>query len=207
MAGLRELETDASDLPPWLMLLLDESTSHETIPQKQKNKTDILQRVKTEFLEVKNSTNNLIETGIIEKRKNREVRIKTLLNALMASKNKTSLSLLLLQLKHELREPKSCSVFWLAMLKKEATELVGETDQRLSATLEKLSQFHTFSSQAVPYSKEKMCLLTLSLPSDKLLRPAVQDALLFLTENVIQLLPRHLKHWYQYRKLPFSSYS
>jgi hypothetical protein len=51
--------------------------------------------------------------------------------------------------------------------------------------------------------KEKFCLLVLSMPANQLLRPAIQEALLFLTEKVLLLLPRQLKQWYQYLKLPF----
>ncbi|XP_021472300.2 uncharacterized protein LOC110532594 isoform X6 [Oncorhynchus mykiss] len=202
-AGLKEVENETGDLPPWLNLLLDENTTYEKDPQKPKNRHDMLERVRTKFIEIQRSMNNQMETDMFEKKIHREERMRTLLDALMASRKETSLPMLLSSLKHELREPKSALLFWYEILKSDVSELSDDRDFEYRTILQKIGQFHNFSHKKLPYSKEKFCLLVLSLPSNQLLQPAMQDALMFLTENVFQLLPRQLKHWYQYLKLPF----
>nr|XP_046200339.1 uncharacterized protein LOC124032187 isoform X5 [Oncorhynchus gorbuscha] len=168
-----------------------------------KNRHDMLERVRTKFIEIQRSMNNQMETDMFEKKIHREERMRTLLDALMASRKETSLPMLLSSLKHELREPKSALLFWYEILKSDVSELSDDRDFEYRTILQKIGQFHNFSHKKLPYSKEKFCLLVLSLPSNQLLQPAMQDALMFLTENVFQLLPRQLKHWYQYLKLPF----
>ncbi|XP_031650394.1 uncharacterized protein LOC109908236 isoform X10 [Oncorhynchus kisutch] len=202
-AGLKEVENETGDLPPWLNLLLDENTTYEKDPQEPKNRHDMLERVRTKFIEIQRSMNNQMETDMFEKKIHREERMRTLLDALMASRKETSLPMLLSSLKHELREPKSALLFWYEILKSDVSELSDDRDFEYRTILQKIGQFHNFSHKKLPYSKEKFCLLVLSLPSNQLLQPAMQDALMFLTENVFQLLPRQLKHWYQYLKLPF----
>ncbi|XP_041701616.2 uncharacterized protein LOC121537984 isoform X1 [Coregonus clupeaformis] len=202
-AGLKEIENETGDLPPWLNLLLDEKTTYEKDPQKPKNRHDMLERVRTKFIEIQRSMNNQMETDMFEKKIHREERMRTLLDALMASRKETCLHMLLSSLKHELREPKSALLFWYKILKSDVSELSDDRDFEYRTILQKIGQFHNFSHKKLPYSKEKFCLLVLSLPTNQLLRPAMQDALMFLTENVFQLLPRQLKHWYQYLKLPF----
>ncbi|XP_064778499.1 uncharacterized protein LOC135504121 isoform X4 [Oncorhynchus masou masou] len=188
-AGLKEVENETGDLPPWLNLLLDENTTYEKDPQKPKNRHDMLERVRTKFIEIQRSMNNQMETDMFEKKIHREERMRTLLDALMASRKETSLPMLLSSLKHELREPKSALLFWYEILKSDVSELSDDRDFEYRTILQKIGQFHNFSHKKLPYSK--------------LLQPAMQDALMFLTENVFQLLPRQLKHWYQYLKLPF----
>ncbi|XP_029520939.1 uncharacterized protein LOC115132432 isoform X4 [Oncorhynchus nerka] len=168
-----------------------------------KNRHDMLERVRTKFIEIQRSMNNQMETDMFEKKIHREERMRTLLDALMASRKETSLPMLLSSLKHELREPKSALLFWYEILKSDVSELSDDRDFEYRTIMQKIGQFHNFSHKKLPYSKEKFCLLVLSLPSNQLLQPAMQDALMFLTENVFQLLPRQLKHWYQYLKLPF----
>ncbi|XP_023847386.1 uncharacterized protein [Salvelinus sp. IW2-2015] len=188
-AGLKEVENETGDLPPWLNLLLDENTTYEKDPQKPKNRHDMLERVRTKLIEIQRSMNNQMETDMFEKKIHREERMKTPLDALMASRKETSLPMLLSSLKHELREPKSALLFWYKILKSDVSELSDDRDFEYRTILQKIGQFHNFSHKKLPYSK--------------LLQPAMQDALMFLTENVFQLLPRQLKHWYQYLKLPF----
>ncbi|XP_031650392.1 uncharacterized protein LOC109908236 isoform X7 [Oncorhynchus kisutch] len=188
-AGLKEVENETGDLPPWLNLLLDENTTYEKDPQEPKNRHDMLERVRTKFIEIQRSMNNQMETDMFEKKIHREERMRTLLDALMASRKETSLPMLLSSLKHELREPKSALLFWYEILKSDVSELSDDRDFEYRTILQKIGQFHNFSHKKLPYSK--------------LLQPAMQDALMFLTENVFQLLPRQLKHWYQYLKLPF----
>ncbi|XP_045552234.1 uncharacterized protein isoform X2 [Salmo salar] len=202
-AGLKEVENETGDLPPWLNLLLDENTTYEKDPQKPKNRHDMLERVRTKFIEIQRSMNNQMETDMFEKKIHREERMRTLLDALMASRKETSLPMLLSSLKHELREPKSALLFWYEILKSDVSELSDNRDFEYRTILQKIGQFHNLSHKKLPYLKEKFCLLVLSLPSNQLLQPAMQDALMFLTENVFQLLPQQLKHWYQYLKLPF----
>ncbi|XP_062314869.1 uncharacterized protein LOC134018707 isoform X5 [Osmerus eperlanus] len=158
-AGLKELETETGDLPTWLNLILDETFAYEKNPQIAKNKYDMLERVRTEFLDVQRSKNNQMETDIYDK--------------------------------------KMCEI-----LKRDTSELVDENNVEYRTILQKIGQFYNFSHKKLPYAKEKFCLLVISLPSNQLLRPAMQDALMFLTENVLQILPRQLKHWFQYLKLP-----
>ncbi|XP_029574699.1 uncharacterized protein LOC115165615 isoform X2 [Salmo trutta] len=202
-AGLKEVENETGDLPPWLNLLLDENTTYEKDPQKPKNRHDMLERVRTKSIEIQRSMNNQMETDMFEKKIHREERMRTLLDALMASRKETSLPMLLSSLKHELREPKSALLFWYEILKSDVSELSDDRDFEYRTILQKIGQFHNLSHKKLPYFKEKFCLLVLSLPSNQLLQPAMQDALMFLTENVFQLLPQQLKHWYQYLKLPF----
>ncbi|XP_014002329.1 uncharacterized protein isoform X3 [Salmo salar] len=188
-AGLKEVENETGDLPPWLNLLLDENTTYEKDPQKPKNRHDMLERVRTKFIEIQRSMNNQMETDMFEKKIHREERMRTLLDALMASRKETSLPMLLSSLKHELREPKSALLFWYEILKSDVSELSDNRDFEYRTILQKIGQFHNLSHKKLPYLK--------------LLQPAMQDALMFLTENVFQLLPQQLKHWYQYLKLPF----
>ncbi|XP_029574700.1 uncharacterized protein LOC115165615 isoform X3 [Salmo trutta] len=188
-AGLKEVENETGDLPPWLNLLLDENTTYEKDPQKPKNRHDMLERVRTKSIEIQRSMNNQMETDMFEKKIHREERMRTLLDALMASRKETSLPMLLSSLKHELREPKSALLFWYEILKSDVSELSDDRDFEYRTILQKIGQFHNLSHKKLPYFK--------------LLQPAMQDALMFLTENVFQLLPQQLKHWYQYLKLPF----
>ncbi|XP_062314864.1 uncharacterized protein LOC134018707 isoform X1 [Osmerus eperlanus] len=201
-AGLKELETETGDLPTWLNLILDETFAYEKNPQIAKNKYDMLERVRTEFLDVQRSKNNQMETDIYDKKMHREERMRTMFNVLMLPRKATRLSILISSLKHELREPKSTTVFWCEILKRDTSELVDENNVEYRTILQKIGQFYNFSHKKLPYAKEKFCLLVISLPSNQLLRPAMQDALMFLTENVLQILPRQLKHWFQYLKLP-----
>lgn len=149
----------------------------------------MLERVRTKFIEIQRSMNNQMETDMFEKKIHREERMRTLLDALMASRKETSLPMLLSSLKHELREPKSALLFWYEILKSDVSELSDNRDFEYRTILQKIGQFHNLSHKKLPYLK--------------LLQPAMQDALMFLTENVFQLLPQQLKHWYQYLKLPF----
>ncbi|XP_021472304.2 uncharacterized protein LOC110532594 isoform X8 [Oncorhynchus mykiss] len=180
----RDLKTLSQNHPPLSLL-----ATYEKDPQKPKNRHDMLERVRTKFIEIQRSMNNQMETDMFEKKIHREERMRTLLDALMASRKETSLPMLLSSLKHELREPKSALLFWYEILKSDVSELSDDRDFEYRTILQKIGQFHNFSHKKLPYSK--------------LLQPAMQDALMFLTENVFQLLPRQLKHWYQYLKLPF----
>ncbi|KAM9553397.1 uncharacterized protein ACWYII_035140 isoform 1-T2 [Salvelinus alpinus] len=199
--GQREPDGDGY-MPPWLLLLLDENTSLEKTVKPGVDQSGMLERAKAHYQDVKKVLNIPMESVVFQKRKNREERIRTLFNALMASKSDAGLSSLLTSLKSELK-PKSTTGLWFATLQSDATELSGDTDSKYNIILQKISEFQSFSNKKLPYSKEKFCLLVLSMSPNQLLRPAMQEALLFLTENVLLLLPRHLKQWYQYLKLPF----
>ncbi|XP_023995079.1 uncharacterized protein [Salvelinus sp. IW2-2015] len=199
--GQRDPDGDG-DIPPWLLLLLDENTSLEKTVKPGVDQSGMLERAKAHYQDVKKVLNIPMESVVFQKRKNREERIRTLFNALMASKSDAGLSSLLTSLKSELK-PKSTTGLWFATLQSDATELSGDTDSKYNIILQKISEFQSFSNKKLPYSKEKFCLLVLSMSPNQLLRPAMQEALLFLTENVLLLLPRHLKQWYQYLKLPF----
>ncbi|XP_020364221.2 uncharacterized protein LOC109909612 [Oncorhynchus kisutch] len=191
-------------MPPWLLLLLDENTSLEKKTVKPGvDQSGMLERAKEHYRDVKKVLNIPMESVVFEKRKNREERMRTLFNALMASKSDAGLSSLLTSLKSGLKEPKSTTGLWFATLQSDATELSGDRDSQYNVILQKISEFQSFSNKKLPYSKEKFCLLVLSMSPNQLLRPAMQEALLFLTENVLLLLPRQLKQWYQYLKLPF----
>ncbi|XP_021418389.2 uncharacterized protein LOC110489796 isoform X3 [Oncorhynchus mykiss] len=214
--GQRDPDGDG-DIPPWLLLLLDENTSLEKKTVKPRvDQSAMLERAKVQYLNVKKVLNIQVKSGVFEKKKYREERMRTLFDALMASKTDAGLSSLLASLKSELKEPKSTTGLWFATLQSEATELSGDRDPKYNSILQKISAFQSFSNKRVPYSqpnehdpvshlplKEKLCLLVLSMPANQLLRPAIQEALLFLTEKVLLLLPRQLKQWYQYLKLPF----
>ncbi|KAJ8010534.1 hypothetical protein DPEC_G00076080 [Dallia pectoralis] len=219
--GLRETEGEGEeDMPPWLLMLLDEKTSLEEktfnwdIKMKQMfcgttrpraDQTGMLERTRAQDLDVKRVLNLQIESRVFEKKRNREERMRTQLNAVMASKSNAGVSSLLTTLKSELKEPKSTTGPWIATLQKEATELVGDKDQKYNSMLQKISGFQSFSNNMVPFSKEKFCLLVHSMSANQLLRPAVQEALLFLCKNVLFLLPRQLKQWYQNLRLPFTT--
>lgn len=164
----------------------------------------MVEKAKAQFLGIRKALDYQIETDVFEKKKNREERMKTLLNALMASKTEPILSTLLVSLKSEFKEPKSTGSFWFEKLKKDAVELGGDKHSMFHDMLEKISQFQNFNTKKVPYSKEKFCLLIISLPTNQLLCPALQEALFFLANDVLQVLPRQLRQWYQYLKLPFS---
>nr|XP_046211011.1 uncharacterized protein LOC124039157 isoform X2 [Oncorhynchus gorbuscha] len=201
--GQRDPDGDG-DIPPWLLLLLDENTSLEKKTVKPRvDQSAMLERAKVQYLNVKKVLNIQVKSGVFEKKKYREERMRTLFDALMASKTDAGLSSLLASLKSELKEPKSTTGLWFATLQSEATELSGDRDPKYNSILQKISAFQSFSNKRVPYSQEKFCLLVLSMPANQLLRPAIQEALLFLTEKVLLLLPRQLKQWYQYLKLPF----
>ncbi|XP_062377935.1 uncharacterized protein LOC134066585 [Sardina pilchardus] len=199
-------EGETADMPPWFTLQLEESTSMEKKPPNSRNNEQIsmLEKAKSEFLGIRRALNYQIETDVFEKKKNREERIKTLLNALMMSKTEPILSTLLVSLKSEFKEPKSTGSFWFIKLKQDAFDLGDDKDSRFHEILEKIAKFQNFSTKNVPYAKEKFCLLVISLPASQLLRPALQEALLFLTNHVLQILPRQLRQWYQYLKLPFT---
>ncbi|CAB1349663.1 unnamed protein product, partial [Coregonus sp. 'balchen'] len=122
------------------------------------DQSGMLERAKAQYLDVKKVLNILIE--------NREERMRTLFDALMASKTDAGLS----------EE--------FTTLQSEATELSGDRDPKYNSMLQKISAFQSFSNKKVPYSK-KFCLLVLSMPANQLLRPAMQEALLFLTEKVL----------------------
>ncbi|XP_029518561.1 uncharacterized protein LOC115131095 [Oncorhynchus nerka] len=201
--GQRDPDGDG-DIPPWLLLLLDENTSLEKKTVKPRvDQSAMLERAKVQYLNVKKVLNIQVKSGVFEKKKYREERMRTLFNALMASKTDAGLSSLLASLKSELKEPKSTTGLWFATLQSEATELSRDRDPKYNSILQKISAFQSFSNKRVPYSQEKFCLLVISMPANQLLRPAIQEALLFLTEKVLLLLPRQLKQWYQYLKLPF----
>ncbi|XP_042566250.1 uncharacterized protein LOC122133663 [Clupea harengus] len=197
-------EVETAEVPPWLALQLEDNTSLEKKPQKPDDQISMLEKAKAEFVGVRRALNYQLETDVFEKKKNREERIKTLLNALMTSKTGPILSTLLISLKSEFKEPKSTGSLWFTKLKQNALDLGGDKDSRFHDILKKISQFQNFNNKKVPYSKEKFCLLVISLPANQLLRPALQEALLFLTDHVLQILPRQVRQWYQYLKLPFS---
>ncbi|XP_037397313.1 uncharacterized protein LOC108411517 isoform X2 [Pygocentrus nattereri] len=200
-AKLKELENDAGELPPWLNLLSDENVYVKN-PQTPKNRYDMLQKVRTEFLNIQRSLNNQMMMDVTEKIAHQEERMKSLLNALMASRKDLSLPMLLASLKSEVKEPQSPSLLWPQMLQKEAAEIADVRAEEYSSIMQKIGQFHSFSHKTLPYCKERFCLLVLSLPANHFLRPAMQDALLFLAKNVLQLPPRKVKHWFHYLKLP-----
>ncbi|KAK6293245.1 hypothetical protein J4Q44_G00367460 [Coregonus suidteri] len=201
--GQREPDR-GEEVPPWLILLLDENTSLEKKTVKPRaDQSGMLEGAKAQYRDVKKVLDIQMESGVFQKKKNREERMRTLFNALMASKTDAGLSSLLTSLKSESKEPKSTTGLWFAALQSEATELSGDRDSKYNSILQKISEFQSFSNKRLPYSKEKFCLLVLSMSPNQLLRPAMQEALLFLTENVLLLLPRQLKQWYQYLKLPF----
>ncbi|KAL7864209.1 hypothetical protein AOLI_G00156290 [Acnodon oligacanthus] len=80
----------------------------------------------------------------------------------------------------------------------DAAEIADDRAEESSSIMQKIGQFHSFSHKTLPYCKERLCLLVLSLPANQLLGPAMQDALLFLTKNVLELPPRKVKHCFHY---------
>ncbi|XP_063063296.1 uncharacterized protein LOC134455879 isoform X2 [Engraulis encrasicolus] len=201
------LDSDTTDQPPWLCIQLEEnSTSKEkNKPQRPKDQGSMLEKAKTEFLGIRKSLDYQIETDVFEKKKNREERMKTLLNAFMASKTGPILSTVLVSLKSEFKEPKTTGSFWFDKLRNDAAKLGEDKQLMFNDILEKISQFQKFNVKKVAYAKEKFCLLVISIPANQLLRPALQEALLFLANHVLQVLPRQVRQWYQYLKLPFSA--
>ncbi|KAG5268839.1 hypothetical protein AALO_G00217050 [Alosa alosa] len=199
-------EGETADMPPWFTVLEESIGSIEKKPPNSmpNEQISMLEKAKAEFLGIRRALNYQIETDVFEKKKNREERIKTLLKALMMSKTEPVLSTLLVSLKSEFREPKSTGSLWFARLRQDAFDLGGDKDSRFHDILEKIAKFQNLSTKNVPYTKEKCCLLVISLPASQLLRPALQEALLFLTNHVLQILPRQLRQWYQYLKLPFT---
>nr|XP_023828447.1 uncharacterized protein LOC111953426 isoform X1 [Salvelinus alpinus] len=151
--GQRDPDGDG-DIPPWLLLLLDENTSLEKKTVKPRvDQSGKLERAKVQYLNVKKVRNIQIKSGVFEKKKNREGRMRTLFDALMASKTDAGLSSLLASLKRELKEPKSTTGLWFATLQSEATELSGDRDPKYNSILQKISAFQSFSNKRVPYSK------------------------------------------------------
>ncbi|XP_078391528.1 uncharacterized protein LOC144673688 [Cetorhinus maximus] len=95
------------------------------------------------------------------------------------------------------------------LLKKEFAILLNESlefgiPEETNPLLQKLAFFHQFTANCVPSAEEKLCLLAVSLPSHQLLKLTVQDALLFIVQCIFKCSSRHVKQWYQYRKLPFT---
>ncbi|XP_064863795.1 uncharacterized protein LOC115104480 isoform X2 [Oncorhynchus nerka] len=100
-------------MPPWLLLLLDENTSLEKKTVKPGvDQSGMLERAKEHYRDVKKVLNIPMESVVFQKRKNREERMRTLFNALMASKSDAGLSSLLTSLKSGLKEPKSTTGLW-----------------------------------------------------------------------------------------------
>nr|XP_014346098.1 PREDICTED: uncharacterized protein LOC106704183 [Latimeria chalumnae] len=202
--GPKEGTIDVNDLPPWLALIVDETSALEALQKKPKDKTETILKQRSEFAELQQSVNSMMEKKIAEKRQNRTTRLTTLL--LTVKPKLGGLSTLLSALKSGTKnlEPAMFHSLWFRLLKNSSLELVGDKDEEIRSQLGKLERFHSYTAQSWPYAKEKLCLLALSLPADKLLRLEVQDALLFIVEHLFQMSSRQLKHWYQYRKLPFT---
>ncbi|KAL6483531.1 hypothetical protein MHYP_G00084030 [Metynnis hypsauchen] len=192
-AKLRELENDAGELPPWLNLLSDEK-----VYVKNPQTYDMVQKVRTDFQNMQRSLDNQLTMDVTEKIAHQEERMKA---HLMASRKNLCLPMLRVSLKSEVKEPQSTS--WPQMLQKEAAELADDRAEEYSSIMQKIGQFHSFSHKTLPHCKERFCLLVCSLPADQLLRPAMQDALVFLAKNVLQVPPRKVKHWFHYLELPF----
>ncbi|KAM4688346.1 uncharacterized protein O3C94_006605 [Discoglossus pictus] len=94
---------------------------------------------------------------------------------------------------------------WFTDLKTQCKELIGEHNKDINNIMLKLSSFHAVNFSTLPHAKEKLCLLTLSLPVVRLVRAAVQEALHFIMDSILHHPTRQIKSWYQYKKIQYQN--
>ncbi|XP_072041222.1 uncharacterized protein [Amphiura filiformis] len=91
---------------------------------------------------------------------------------------------------------------WYVDMKAEAESAVGKDDPEVSELLQKVARFYLEDSRSIPNSKEKLCLLMMSMPASQLLTIPMQQAIQFVMDNIILAPPEYFSQWLQQRKIP-----
>ncbi|XP_033117414.1 uncharacterized protein LOC117117269 [Anneissia japonica] len=79
---------------------------------------------------------------------------------------------------------------------------VGKDDPNADLLLHKLSRFSLEDSKSISNAKEKLCLLVMSIPAVDLLTVAMQQAIRFILEKILDGLPTAFPSWLRHRNLP-----
>ncbi|XP_059497038.1 uncharacterized protein LOC125448802 [Stegostoma tigrinum] len=200
---LTETEVAVFELPPWLALIEAKNTTELRFRQKLRESKDTIQTLKATFANLQKTMAKLTQRRILLKKENRKVRMDAILQLLDISPE-VDFGTMINSIDHDTKvlEPPKHPPLWFTILMNECLEF--GTPEETNPLLEKLSFFHHFTASCVPSAEEKLCLLAVSLPAHQLLKLAVQDALLFIVQCIFKCSSKHVKQWYQYRKLPFT---
>ncbi|XP_071956751.1 uncharacterized protein [Antedon mediterranea] len=91
---------------------------------------------------------------------------------------------------------------WYTDLQYEIESSVGKDDPDVQYILHRLSRFSLEDSRSISNAKEKLCLLVMSIPAVDLLTVAMQQAIRFILEKILDALPTAFPSWLNHRKLP-----
>ncbi|XP_055506907.1 uncharacterized protein LOC129706580 isoform X1 [Leucoraja erinacea] len=200
---LTEKEMSVFELPPWLALIEARNTTERRFRQKLKESKDTIRTLKETFKNLQKSMAKATQRRLMLRRENRTLRMSAILQLLDISPE-MDFETMISSIDHDTKvlEPPKHPPLWFTLLKNECLELGGLKEIR--PLLKKLTYFHHFTTSSISSAEEKLCLLAVSLPAEQLLRLPVQDALLFIVENIFKCSAKHVKHWFQYRKVHFS---
>ncbi|XP_038652789.1 uncharacterized protein LOC119965893 isoform X1 [Scyliorhinus canicula] len=203
ISELTESEAAVFELPPWLALIEAKNTTELRFRQKLRESKDTIQTLKATFTNLQKTMAKLTQRRLLLKKENRTIRMGAILQLLDISPE-VDFGTMIDSIDHDTKvlEPPKHPPLWFTILMNESLEF--GTPEETNPLLQKLAFFHHFTASSVPSAEEKLCLLAVSLPAHQLLKLAVQDALLFIVQCIFKCSSRHVKQWFQYRKLPFT---
>eukprot|EP00062_Callorhinchus_milii_P005550 gi/632945307/ref/XP_007887978.1/ PREDICTED: uncharacterized protein LOC103176330 [Callorhinchus milii] len=191
----KEIDGEMSDLPPWLALIEAKKTEEERFQQKLKESKNPIGTLKSKFIELQSSLDKATRKKVAMKRENRAKRLGAILTVVNTVPDVNFNSMLeILNHQSKFLEPTKHPPLWFNILKLECL-VADDPTEEITNQLKKIRFFRNFTSQALPSSEERLCLLVVSLSADQLLTLAVQDALLFIMENIFKCSTKHLIQW------------
>jgi hypothetical protein len=108
--------------------------------------------------------------------------------------------------KEAVRDPvliKEETVPWYDKLIQEATQLGLRNDPDVIEYMSKLEKFLLEEISHISSVKEKLCLITVSLPINEICTPHVQYAVQFVLTDILDENVEIMQEWLNYRKLYF----
>ncbi|XP_069476736.1 uncharacterized protein [Ambystoma mexicanum] len=203
-----EFDTNISKLPPWLTFLLDQIDFFEDLKNPVVDKHTSIDKYMTKFANLQLALSDKTAQEFADRKLSQIPRMQLLLKSL-DPKHGDNLVSTLAALKKLVRKrvPVTHPSSWFQELEAECRSLVSEFDQPMRDLLIKLSSLHRHHVHTMHYAKEKLCLLTVSLPIMKLLQPMLQESLVFIMKHVIELPSDEIAMWYQFKNLPITLYS
>ncbi|XP_039264799.2 uncharacterized protein LOC120340573 isoform X1 [Styela clava] len=90
---------------------------------------------------------------------------------------------------------------WFIDLKEEVRGETALKDETINCIFRKVARFQYEDGKNIPFGKEKLCLLVMSMPAHMLMNASMIHALLFVLAKVLESAPELLEFWLSARKL------
>lgn len=90
---------------------------------------------------------------------------------------------------------------WFMDLKEEVRGETALKNETINCLFRKVARFQFEDGKNIPFGKEKLCLLVMSMPAHLLMNASMIHALLFILAKVLEAAPELLEFWLSARKL------